>query len=258
MLKIVSYNLRSVWDGDGANAFPNRAGGILEKIREEKPDVICFQEGIELSIAFLRRHLKPDYDIIYNQRNADFGGEGLAVAVRTETVTLLGVDFFWLSETPYQPGSRYAIQSDCPRICQCLLFKTNDTKKLFRVYNNHLDHVSDSARILGIKQVMERVAKDSTMYGGTPVFILGDLNAEPGSETIEYCNNYKPFPVKDLTTEIGGTFHNYGRMDPPSKIDFIYTDVKTAEKPYTVTKWTEERCGIYLSDHYPVALEIEM
>ena len=258
MLKIVSYNLSSVWDGDGINAFPLRAGGILEKIREEKPDVICFQEGIELSIAFLRRHLKPDYDIIYNQRDADFGGEGLAVAVRTETVTLLGVDLFWLSETPYQPGSRYAIQSNCPRICQCLLFKTNDTKKLFRIYNNHLDHVSDSARILGIKQVMERVAQDSTMYGGTPVFILGDLNAEPGSETIEYCNNYEPFPVKDLTADIGGTFHDFGRLETPVKIDFIYTDVKTAEKPHRVAKWTEERCGVYLSDHYPVALEIEL
>lgn len=258
MLKIVSYNLRSVWNGDGANAFPNRAGGILEKIREEKPDVICFQEGIELSIAFLRRHLKPDYDIIYNQRDADFGGEGLAVAVRTETVTLLGVDFFWLSETPYEPGSRYAIQSNCPRICQCLLFKKNDTKQLFRVYNNHLDHISDSARILGIKQVMERVAQDSTKFGTVPGFILGDFNAEPGSETIEYCDNYKPYPIKDLTAGMEGTFHDFGRLEQPVKIDFIYTDAKTAEKPYTVTRWMDERCGVYLSDHYPVCLEIEV
>ena len=258
MLKIVSYNLRGAWVGDGINCFIHRVGGILEKIREEKPDVICFQEGVEKNIDFLRKGLKPDYDIIFNQRNADFGGEGLAVAVRTETVTLLGVDFFWLSETPYEPGSRYAIQSDCPRICQCLLFKANADKKLFRVYNNHLDHISDSARILGIKQVMERVAQDSKQYGGAPVFILGDLNAEPGSETIEYCDNYEPFPVIDLTKDIGGTFHGFGTRDPLSKIDFIYTDVKTAEKPHTVTKWTDEREGIYLSDHYPVALEIKL
>ncbi|MBO5670474.1 MAG: endonuclease/exonuclease/phosphatase family protein [Clostridia bacterium] len=256
MLKIVSFNLRCVWDGDGVNCFPNRAAGILLKIWAEKPDVIGFQEGTEENVAFLRENLKG-YDIIYNQRDADFGGEGLAVAVRTETVTLLGVDFFWLSETPDVPGSRYAIQSDCPRICQCLLLKKNDTKQLFRVYNNHLDHVSDSARILGIKQVMERVAADSTKFGTVPGFILGDFNAEPGSETIEYCDNYKPYPIKDLTAGMEGTFHDFGRLEEPVKIDFIYTDVKTAEKPYTVTRWMDERCGVYLSDHYPVCLEIE-
>ena len=257
MLKIVSFNLRCVWDGDDVNCFLNRAAGILQKISEEKPDVIGFQEGTEENIGYLRQHLNG-YDIFYNQREADFSGEGIAVAVRTETVTLLGLDFFWLSETPEVPGTRYAIQSIYPRICQCLLMKKNDTKQLFRVYNNHLDHESDSARILGIRQVMERVAKDSGMYGGMPVFILGDFNAEPGSETIEYCNNYEPFPIKDLTENVGGTFHDYGRLEEPVKIDFIYTDAKTAEKPHTVSKWTEERYGVYLSDHYPVSLEIEM
>lgn len=258
MLKIVSFNLRCVWDGDGVNCFLNRAAGIVHKINAEKPDVVCFQEAMEHNVPFLRENLRKDYDIIYNQRGEHFDGEGLAVAVRNETVTLLGVDFFWLSETPEVPGSRYPIQSDCPRICQCLLFKKNDTKKLFRVYNNHLDHISDSARILGIKQVMERVAQDSSMFGGVPVFILGDMNAEPDSETIQYCNDYKPFPVKDLTAGIEGTFHNFGRLETPEKIDYIYTDEKTALLPHSVERWTEERCGVFLSDHYPVALSIEL
>ena len=176
---------------------------------------------------------------------------------RTETVTLLGLDFFWLSETPDVPGSRYAIQSECPRICQCLLFKVNETGKLFRVYNNHLDHISDSARILGIKQVMERVAADSKKFDA-PIFVLGDFNAEPGSETIEYCDQYKPYPIQDLTAHIEATFHDFGRAKPPVKIDYIYVDAKTAKKPHTVTRWMDERCGVYLSDHYPVALSIEI
>ena len=45
----------------------------------------------------------------------------------------------------------------------------------------------------------------------------------------------------------------------PAQLQHIpHTDAKTAEKPHTVSKWTEERYGVYLSDHYPVALEIEM
>lgn len=256
MLKIVSFNLRCVWDGDGVNCFLNRAAGILEKIGQEKPDVIAFQEGTEQNMRFLRENLRG-YDVIFNQCDSDFGGEGLAVAVRTETVTLLGLDFFWLSETPDVPGSRFAIQSDCPRICQCLLFKVNKTGRLFRIYNNHLDHISDSARILGIKQVMARVAADSKRFEA-PIFILGDFNAEPGSETIAYCDHYEAYPIVDLTAGMEGTFHDFGRLKKPQKIDFIYVDAETAKHPHTITRWMDERSGVFLSDHYPVALSIEL
>ena len=71
MLKIVSFNLRCVWDGDGVNCFLNRAAGILQKISEEKPDVIGFQEGTEDNIRYLRQHLNG-YDIFYNHTLVDF------------------------------------------------------------------------------------------------------------------------------------------------------------------------------------------
>ena len=120
MLKIVSFNLRCVWDGDGVNCFLNRAAGILQKISEEKPDVIGFQEGTEENIGYLRQHLNG-YDIFYNQREADFSGEGIAVAVRTETVTLLGLDFFWLSETfPFSYNILFLCKWPCEYdLCIC-------------------------------------------------------------------------------------------------------------------------------------------
>lgn len=43
-MKIVTFNLRCPWeDPDGINGFINRAGRIVNKIRTEMPDVICFQ-----------------------------------------------------------------------------------------------------------------------------------------------------------------------------------------------------------------------
>ena len=250
---ICTFNLRCVWDGDGVNAFVNRAGLILEKIAAAKPDVIGFQEGTVQILAFLERHL-PDYVIVFNQRDANFGGEGLAIAIRKETAGLVGLDFFWLSETPDVPGSRFAEQSWCPRVTQGAICRRKSDGKLFRVYNTHLDHESDSARILGVRCLMGRMAADLAKHD-FPFFLLGDFNATPESETIRFCDTCDLVPMVELTRSVGGTFHDFGRREP-IKIDYIYAGAKTAVLPYTAERWEERLGGVFLSDHYPVCVTV--
>ncbi len=263
--KIVSFNLRCVFDGDGKNNFLSRAGGIINRINKEKPDVIAFQEATDQNIELLSGALN-EYQIFFNQRNDDFGGEGIATAIKRDAVCLLALDFFWLSKTPYIPGSRYEIQSEYPRICQCLLLKLKADGKRVWVYNNHLDHEGDQARILGIKQVLERISADVKRYPA-PFFLLGDFNAVPDSETIRFCDNYEPLALKELSLESGVTFHNFGNYKedflPAAeneragiKIDYIFTDSATELRRFT--KWTEERDGVFLSDHYPLCAEVEI
>ncbi len=259
-LKLVSFNLRCLWTGDGINGFVHRAGRILDKIDTEMPDVICFQECTEKMRDFFLRHL-PEYEFHYQGRNEDLNGEGLAFALRKDTIELITTDRFWLSPTPFVPGSRFEEQSTCPRICQIIMARMKKDNKVFRVYNNHLDHQSDKARILGITAVMERVKSDFLQFE-CPCFILGDFNAEPESEPIAYCNNYKEFPIVDLTKAVPRTFHQFGALlnsdEATRKIDYIYCNSATAEKPHEVTVWDDEIHGIYLSDHYPLCLEIEL
>lgn len=254
-MKIVTFNLRSVWIGDGINGFIHRAGMILDKIDTERPDVICFQEAIEKHADFLTRHL-PEYQLVYNGRTVNRRGEGLITAVRKDSVEVLGQDCFWLSPTPDVPGSRYEQQSDCPRVCQAMLLRMKGADEPFYVYNNHLDHRGDQARIMGIRQVMERVKKDQER-AKLPVFIMGDLNATPESETVQYLYGYSDFPVTELTDKFELTFHNYGNKQPPYRIDYIFADEKTAKLPYQIGLWADELDGIYLSDHYPICLEME-
>ncbi len=210
----------------------------------------------------MRKYLNG-YTFICNQRNADYSGEGLAFAIKTGIIELYGLDVFWLSSTPRVPGSRFDIQSKCPRICQCIMLRDIRSGKLFRIYNVHLDHVGDSARILGIKQLLDYAA-ERQKETELPLFILGDFNALPDSETIKYCDGFEALPIVDLTSDTGGTWHNFGKPAQnaerilPEKIDYIYTDRETAGKPYTVELWAEEFNGIYLSDHYPVSLKIEL
>lgn len=254
-MKLVSFNLRNVWDSDGINSFVSRAGGILDRLAHEAPDVVCFQEGMQNNTDFLRRALASEYEFYFHPRNADYSGEGLALALRRGQVFLYRLDFFWLSDTPQVPGSRFPVQSVCPRICQCALLRTA-AGQFLRVYNVHLDHESDDARIRGIRCALERVEQDwkDCPY---PFFLLGDFNALPGSETIRWCDAYAAVPLRDLTADCGGTWHDFGRAEP-QKLDYIYTDAATAARPHTVERWTQQTNGIYLSDHYPVALSIDL
>lgn len=256
-MKIATFNLRCVYDRDvdGINVFVNRAGLVTKKICKEHPDVIGFQEAIPQIVADLRRML-PDYTILFNQRNADFSGEGLALAIRNDRVQLVTLDCFWLSETPFVPGSRYAHQSDCPRICQAALLKTSENA-VFRVYNVHLDHVDDEARILGISQVLAYMAAEEKKLSA-PAFLLGDFNAGPDSGTIALCNSFAALPLIDMSKASGATFHDFGRREEPIKIDYIYADAKTAKKPFALCRWEDCLHGVYLSDHYPVAVEVEI
>lgn len=255
-VKIVSFNLRCAYSADGVNSFIHRAGNILDTINREKPDIICAQEAVPEHVAFLRKNLS-DYITVYNGRKADFGGEGLALIIKKDRINLIGLDFFWLSETPYVPASRYPEQSSCPRICQAALFQIDGTDKIFYVYNNHLDHVGDYARIRGIEQVLERVKQDNERMP-FPLFILGDFNATPDSETLQYCYNYEPVELVDHTTHIPTTFHRFGTLGRDSKIDYIFTDKATAPKVKSVEVWDQVINGIYLSDHYPVAMTVEL
>lgn len=261
-LTVVSFNLRCTWEhGDGVNCFIHRAAMILEKLRTEKPEVICFQEAIPRHIQFLRSYL-TEYDFIYNQRNQDLSGEGLACAYKRGAFELYQHDTFWLSDNPYAPGSRFDGQSQCPRIAQNMVFKDLRTNTLFRVHNVHLDHVSDDARIKGIDVVLRYIEKAQKQWK-LPVFLMGDFNAAADSETIYHCNHHSSLKLVDTTKQIPITWHDFGKNLSkenlqPYKIDYIFTDEETAGHSYTSGVWTDCRNGIFLSDHYPVYLKIRM
>lgn len=255
-MKIVTFNIRYAWsEPDGINGFLNRAGQIIYKIRNEQPDVVCFQEATAENKEFLENTL-TEYLFVFNQRNSDFNGEGLMTAINKKTMSLLGLDFFWLSDTPYVAGSCLR-EKTCPRVCQVLFLKRNADSKIFRIYNNHLDSESEYSRINGIKLVLKRICEDMDKIN-TPFFILGDFNALPDSETVNYCRNNGIIKTVDLTGDIGGTFHNFGRLENPDKIDYIFTDEKTAAGKPEIKVWRDSNYGVYLSDHYPVEADVEI
>jgi endonuclease/exonuclease/phosphatase family metal-dependent hydrolase len=256
-LKIVTFNVRQPWDWaeDGVNSFIHRAGMVLTKIDEEKADIIAFQEVKPEQKYFFEKYL-TDYHVYARGRNVDLEGEGLAIAFRKDTVEMLSADCFWLSPTPYVPGSRFQNQSDCPRICLSATVRRKGDSHPFRIYNIHLDHESEDARVTQMKCLLEHIAEDQKKIN-LPMLLMGDFNALPSSETIKYIDTYKALSLQEMTQDISATFHGFGKSKPHVKYDYIYTDPDTAKKIKSVETWADVRNGIYLSDHFPIGIMLE-
>ena len=249
-MRFVTFNLRYDNPGDGKNCFCYRQPLILRTIGEEKPDVICFQEVLPHMADWLKVSL-TDYYVIGCPRGEKLNGEQMSVAFRKADYQLLEMRTFWLSETPNIPGSRYPDQSDCPRTCTDAVLMEEKSGQVFRVMNTHLDHVGKGARERGLQQIL-RQAETEPFFSDAPVILAGDFNAEPDSDELAPL-----FERRDLfvaTRGIGGTWHDFGRAEPPARIDYIVLMGKISCG--NIRKWTREENGVYLSDHYPICADL--
>lgn len=251
-IKIVTFNLRT-WCEDGNNHFMHRIGMIFKKIQEELPDIIAFQEVMPQQHIYLQR-LLTEYTLVGQFRNADFLGEGIYVAVKKDSFQVLAYNTFWLSPMPYVPASRFEEQSMCPRICSVVRVRHIATGEIFRIFNLHLDHVGEEARVKGMQCILDELVTLNEV-AEFPAVILGDFNAEPDSATIALCNHFDQYPLTDVTGKFPYTFHGYDRW-PHEKIDYIFLSEKLAKNVTEVRLWDDVHEGIYLSDHYPICAEI--
>lgn len=252
-MKIVSWNLRCVWSsGDGVNSFIHRAGMIYQKIETEKPDVIAFQEVVQESLDFLTK-LFPEYEFFGSFRSEDYAYEGLYTAYRKDRFALIRSDVFWLSPEPYKAGSRYETQSIYPRICVMTELRNKQNNEIFRLYNVHLDHEPNNARLLGLTSVFTHIDKRNAEMN-VPTVLCGDFNSEPHEDVIRFANSRVDF--KDFTTQFETTYHDFGRKTTACKIDYVFLSKQWWERVEESKLWQDCHEGIYLSDHYPVCVKV--
>ena len=252
-LKVVTYNLWCVWSHPKhLNSFMHRAGMVYEKVKKEQPDIIGFQEVIAPQLEYLEA-MMPDYLFVGQGRMTDFKGEGLYIAIKKSTLMLCGLDIFWISPQPYVPATRFEEQSEWPRICVDILVRHKETGKMFRVYDVHLDHIESPAKAKGMQVVLSKIGEDLQKIPAE-VILLGDFNEEPDGLAITYINEYKDLTLVEATADIPGTWHDFGKLDPGKKIDYVFTSEGLADKIVKTEVWSDYRNGLYLSDHYPVSV----
>lgn len=254
-MKIVTFNVRYRTEADGANYFDYRLPLILQTINEKKPDVIGFQEANSAMRAMLQQGM-PEYVFVGGGREKNRQGESACIAYLRDRFLLAECDTFWLSPTPNQPGSRYTEdQSQCPRVCTCVLLTCVDSGASFRVYNLHTDHVGKRAREQASELLLQRIAQDR-VCADLPLFVTGDLNANPDTKEILALSQSTDPILVDCTANLSNvtTFHDYGRAKEIYKIDYVFASEGIKTTPAAL--WTEQQGEVYLSDHYPVEIEV--
>ncbi len=248
-MKIVTFNLRHVYDGDGINSLAHRAFLIYDKIKEEKPDVVAFQEMREKPLEVFEQLFGNEYIFAGQLREENYSDEGLYTMIRKESMQLLGLETIWLSPTPYVVASRFENQSEYSRICTQTLVRHKESGQVMNIFNIHLDHISEEARVLGINCAFDFI-EEHTKKRSCPLVLLGDFNALPDSETISLCKER----FTDVTGKIETTFHDFGRT--ASKIDYIFMSDELRNDVKDVKIWDNCENGIYLSDHYPIEVTL--
>ncbi len=245
-MKVMSINV-CCW-GNGSYSVPERAPKVEKMIRTYDPDIIGIQEATTWWMGYLKAHL-PQYASIGVGREEKGQGEASPIFFKKERFDLKDGETFWLSETPgiVSNGWDGAFNRVCTR---ARLLSLPDGKE-YSCFNTHLDHIGFYAQLNGIRLINQVIRE----HMDTSVILTGDFNVEPDSPV------YQEVFLEDArilsgSKEIGGTWHDYGRIDDEKApiIDHCFVSKDLSVKDYRVIRDGDE--AKLATDHYAVLVEI--
>lgn len=249
-LRVMSCNVRCISPTDlGKKSWFYRADLIMQGIQKEQPSVIGFQEVTKWHYSYLCDTLGM-YDSVITYRDDAFNSEGCPIFYRSDIYTLIDKGSFWLSETPDVMSKSWGAQFN--RVCSYVILKDNATGTEFVVFNTHLSHVSDEARINGIQVVLDKIKE----FGSLPAVLMGDLNAEEDSQTYKSATvNFLDTKYQTENTMTSCTYQAWGEQLDKNCIDYILVS-KTGFKTNSYKVVTDTYDGVYSSDHFPLSVSL--
>lgn len=251
-IRVMSCNLRCITPLDpGKKSWFYRADLIVNNIEKENPGIIGFQEATKLQYKYMCDTL-TGYDSVIEFRDKSIISEGCPIFYRTDLYELIDKGSFWLSETPDMMSKDW--DAACYRICSYVILKEKASGKEFVVFNTHLDHVSDEARINGIAVVLDKIEQ----FGSLPSMIMGDFNAAEGSQTYESATeSFLDAKYQTENTMESCTYEGYGASLGGKAIDHLMISKTGLEvKSYKVV--TDIYDGVYPSDHFQLSVVLTL
>ncbi len=252
-IRMMSCNLRCISPTDwGKKAWFYRADLMMDAIGKQAPGIIGFQEATKWHYSYLCDTLKG-YDSVITYRDDAFNSEGCPIFYNTSLYKLVDKGSFWLSETPEVPSKSWGAQYN--RVCSYVILTDIASGKDFVVFNTHLSHVSDEARINGINVVLDKIAE----FGSLPAVIMGDFNAEEGSVTYNsVTENYDDAIYRVENPDKAYTYNGWGDSAKFKRIDyFMISKTGFQVNSYDVLPATTAD-GVYISDHCPIVMSVTM
>jgi endonuclease/exonuclease/phosphatase family metal-dependent hydrolase len=269
ILHVMSYNVRlfDLYTASTDQKYTRR-NAIFAYLREQNPDIICFQEFYhqDKPTSFSTRDTLiqlldiKDYHERYAHKLA--GRQNFGVAVLSKYPLIAKGDVMF--ETQGQNDFNYCIFVD--------IIKNNDT---FRVYNVHLQSIKlqqddysvfDKSASKGntekpstIRLLMEkltvaypkraeqaRAVIEHMQTSPYPTIVCGDFNDTPLSYAYNQFNRFLTDAFRECSSGIGSTY--VGRV-PAGRIDYIFHSSDLTSSHFTIQKEA-------LSDHRAISCKI--
>ena len=249
-ITMMSCNVRCLTPLDlGKKSWFYRADLLLSDIAAQAPGIIGFQEATRWQYNYLVDVL-TGYDSVIDYRDHSIAAEGCPIFYNEALYTLKDKGSFWLSETPDVMSKDWGAAHY--RICSYVILADKASGKDFVVFNTHLDHVSDEARIKGIQVVLDKIAQ----FGGMPAVIMGDFNALEGSKTYESATeHFLDAQYAAAETMEGHTYQNWGNPEKFKRLDyFMISKEGWTAQWYAVVQPVHD--GVHASDHCPIVVEL--
>lgn len=244
-MKLLSFNIRCTNDPDG-HSIPERAPRVAAIVREEAPDIAGFQE--------YHRRWDESWPVVehpdYESWKVDRGdGEGLVLMWRRDGLRLLEKGYFWFGDDPTVPSTDWDEKYHKNRICAWLVLEDRKTGTVFTYMNVHYGF-GDAGQVKSAALLQSYAQKL-----GHPTVIAGDFNMQP--EAAGYVAMTQRFADVNMATaklrDI--TYHDYGRS-PGKILDYCFISDGITPKSFRIL--TQTFNTKYPSDHYPIAIELEI
>ncbi|MBR2877253.1 MAG: endonuclease/exonuclease/phosphatase family protein, partial [Clostridia bacterium] len=256
---VMTFNICSTTVGK--KTWEERTEAVTDLILDSSADSIGLQEATPYWMEVLHNSLGSLYDYVGVGSNSasgytdndDYNDEFTAIFYLKNKYSVADSGYFWLSQTPEK--SSYGWNSAYKRICTWVVLENKKTKKKYVHINAHFDNASSEARRNSIPMILEKVKA----FKDLPVVFTGDLNFIETSRgyadiTADVLRDVK-YSAKDTMSH--QTFNGADAKSFKDYIlDYALINNKFAAKSYKVI--TKKRNGGYISDHYPVTVNLEI
>ena len=261
-LRVATFNVHYIVEnGDGGPwsvpGWERRRGPMAAAVKAIAPDILALQEsetfpatnrdGTNLTLDFLLAQ-SPGLAAAATGDPAEFPSTQ-PILYRADRLTLLDQGWFFFSDTPdviYSP----TFDGSWPAFASWAEFRAS-SEQVFRVVNVHFEYRSGSNRLLSAALVRDRIAP--VIERGTPVLLMGDINALHGSRTMARLEQ----AGLDFLPVDGATYHFNRGINLFAAIDHIAHSggIAPAGGPVVLRRKFGET---WPSDHYPVVADMRL
>ncbi len=253
LINLLSYNIRFDNPDDGINSWPHRKEKVAALIKFHGVNIACLQEVLHHQLIDLDERLPHLSWVGAGRDNGKEQGEYAPILFDNQKFQLLDSGWFWLSETPEVPSMGW--DAACVRLCTWVKLKHLKNNIEFFVFNTHLDHVGEIARLNSAQLIIHRI---NEIAQGHPVVLAGDFNALPHSDAIKaIAENFSDSYLTSIEPPYGpiGTWNAFDYNSVlDQRIDNIFTNERIKVIKYgNLTDSEEQR---FPSDHLPVFVKI--